>query len=103
LFVNSGSIAWDNPAKYPDLFGYQTSYVMESKIFARYIKTNYSGQSVGFIGQNDDFGADGYLGLVDGGIQIAPADHLSYNAADAITGSTSDITADVSQLQTDKV
>jgi branched-chain amino acid transport system substrate-binding protein len=103
LFVNSGSIAWDNPSKYPDLFGYQTSYVMESKIFARYIKTNYSGQSVGFIGQNDDFGADGYMGLVDGGIKIAPADDLSYNAADAITGSISDITADVSQLQTDKV
>jgi branched-chain amino acid transport system substrate-binding protein len=103
LFVNSGSVAWDQPSKYPYLFGYQPSYVAESKIFARYIKTNYAGQSVGFIGQNDDFGADGYLGLVDGGIQIASADHLSYNAADAITGSTSDITADVSQLQTDKI
>jgi ABC-type branched-subunit amino acid transport system substrate-binding protein len=103
LFVASGSIAWDNPSKYPDLFGYQTSYVAESKIFARYIRSNLGGQSVGFIGQNDDFGADGYRGLVDGGVKIAPADDLSYNAADAITGSTSDITADVSQLQTDKV
>jgi branched-chain amino acid transport system substrate-binding protein len=103
LFVNSGSIAWDQPTKYPWLFGYQTSYVAESKIFARYIKTNFAGQSVGFIGQNDDFGADGYMGLVAGGITIASADHLSYNAADAITGSTSDITADVSQLQSDKI
>lgn len=103
LFVNSGSIAWDQPAKYPNLFGYQTSYVMEGKIFARYIKTNDAALSVGYIGQNDDFGADGYIGLTDGGVKIATADNLSYNAADAITGSTSDITADVSQLQTDKV
>jgi len=102
LFVNSGSIAWDQPSKYPYLFGYQPSYVMEGKIFARYIKTHFAGATVGFIGQNDDFGADGYLGLVDGGLKIAPANDLSYNAADAITGSTSDITADVSTLQTDK-
>src|ERR1019366_8260921 len=101
--VSSGSIAWDQPAKYPNLFGYQTSYVMEGKIFARYIKTNDAALSVGYIGQNDDFGADGYIGLTDGGVKIATADNLSYNAADAITGSTSDITADVSQLQTDKV
>ncbi|MGC1420039.1 MAG: ABC transporter substrate-binding protein [Acidimicrobiales bacterium] len=103
LFVASGSVAWDQPNKYPMLFGYQPSYVAEGKIFARYINTNFAGQSVGFIGQNDDFGADGLLGLQDGGIKIASADNLTYNAADAITGSTSDITADVSQLQTDKV
>jgi ABC-type branched-subunit amino acid transport system substrate-binding protein len=103
LFVASGSIAWNNPSKYPDLFGYQTSYVMEGKIFARYLRTNDAGQTVGFIGQNDDFGADGYLGLADGGLKIASANNLTYNAADAITGVTSDITADVSTLQTNKV
>jgi ABC-type branched-subunit amino acid transport system substrate-binding protein len=85
------------------LFGYEPSYVVEGKIFARYIKTNFASDSIGFIGQNDDFGADGLLGLVDGGVKIASADNLTYNAADAITGTTSDITADVSQLQTDKV
>ncbi len=103
LFVASGSIAWDQPRKYPMLFGYEPSYVVEGKIMARYIKTNDAGQSVGFIGQNDDVGGDGYLGLVDGGTKVASADNLSYNAADGVTGSTSDITADVSQLQTDKV
>jgi branched-chain amino acid transport system substrate-binding protein len=71
LFVASGSIAWNKPKKYPDLFGYQPSYVMEGKIFARYIKTNDAGDTVGFIGQGDDFGADGYLGLVDGGLSIS--------------------------------
>ncbi len=103
LFVNSGSKAWDDPSQYPNLFGFQTSYNAEGKIFAKYIKTHYAGETVGFIGQNDDFGANGYLGLQDGGINIASANHLSYNAADAVTGSTSDIQADVGTLAQNKV
>jgi branched-chain amino acid transport system substrate-binding protein len=103
LFVNSGSKAWDDPSKYPNLFGFQTSYNAEGKIFAKYIKTHLAGKTVGFIGQNDDFGANGFLGLQDGGISIASANHLSYNAADAITGSSSDIQADVGTLAQNKV
>lgn len=99
LFVNSGSRDWDQPSKYSNLFGFQTSYVAEGKIFARYIKSNFPGKTVGFIGQNDDFGADGYIGLTDGGISITSANHLSYNAADAISGSTSDLQQDVATLQ----
>jgi ABC-type branched-subunit amino acid transport system substrate-binding protein len=102
LFVNSGSKAWDDPSQYPDLFGYQTSYNAEGKIFAHFIKTHFAGETVGFIGQNDDFGANGLLGLTDGGINIASANSLTYNAADAITGSSSDIQADVGTLQADK-
>jgi len=98
LFVNSGSKAWDNPSQYPDLFGYQTSYNAEGKIFAHFIKTHFAGKTVGFIGQNDDFGANGLLGLTDGGVTVASANSLTYNAADAITGSTSDIQADVATL-----
>jgi ABC-type branched-subunit amino acid transport system substrate-binding protein len=103
LFVNSGSISWDQPSKYPDLFGYQPSYVAEGKIFAKYIKANDAGETIGVIGQNDDFGADGLLGLKDGGVSIAAANTLSYNAADAITGSSSDLEADIGTLQTDNV
>jgi ABC-type branched-subunit amino acid transport system substrate-binding protein len=102
LFVNSGSKAWDNPSQYPDLFGYQTSYNAEGKIFAKFIKSHFAGQTVGFIGQNDDFGANGLLGLEDGGVTIASANSLTYNAADAITGSSSDIQADVATLQANK-
>jgi branched-chain amino acid transport system substrate-binding protein len=98
LFVNSGSKAWDNPSQYPDLFGFQTSYNAEGKIFAHFIKTHFAGKTVGFIGQNDDFGANGLLGLTDGGVNVASANSLTYNAADAITGSSSDIQADVATL-----
>jgi ABC-type branched-subunit amino acid transport system substrate-binding protein len=102
LFVNSGSKAWDDPSQYPDLFGYQTSYNAEGKIFAEFIKTHYAGETLGFIGQNDDFGANGLLGLTDGGVNVASANALTYNTADAITGSTSDIQADVATLQASK-
>ena len=103
LFVNSGSSTWNQPSAYPNLFGFQTSYQAEGKIFAHYIKTHFAGKKVGFIGQNDDFGADGYTGLMDGGLTIAPSDHLNYNAADAITGSSNDIQQDIATLKADGV
>ncbi|HEY5104349.1 MAG TPA: ABC transporter substrate-binding protein [Acidimicrobiales bacterium] len=103
LFVNSGSSAWDSPRNYPNLFGFQTSYQAEGKIFAKYIKAHFAGQSVGFIGQNDDFGANGFLGLKDGGLAISAANHLVYNPLDAVTGSSSDIQADVGTLQANGV
>jgi ABC-type branched-subunit amino acid transport system substrate-binding protein len=67
LFVNSGSVEWNQPSSFPELFGYQTSYVAEGKIFAKYIKANFPTDTIGFIGQNDDFGATGLEGLKDGG------------------------------------
>jgi branched-chain amino acid transport system substrate-binding protein len=41
LFVNSGSKDWNNPGTYPGLFGWQPSYNVESKIFAKYITATY--------------------------------------------------------------
>jgi ABC-type branched-subunit amino acid transport system substrate-binding protein len=102
LFVASGSRDWNQPSIYPGTFGFQTSYVAEGKIFARYINAHFAGQTVGFIGQNDDFGADGLIGLTDGGVSIASANNLNYNAADAISGSSSDLVQDVQTLQANK-
>ncbi len=99
LFVNSGSSDWNQPAKYPSLFGFQTSYQAEGKIFARYIKAHYAGQNVGFIGQNDDFGANGLAGLLAGGLKIDKANQLTYNPGDAISGSFGDLLTDVKTLQ----
>lgn len=103
LFVNSGSSSWNQPSKYPNLFGFQTTYQEEGKIFAKYIKSHFAGKKVGFIGQNDDFGAGGYAGLQAGGLTIAPSDNLNYNAADAITGSSNDIQQDIATLKADSV
>jgi ABC-type branched-subunit amino acid transport system substrate-binding protein len=89
LFVNSGSKDWDNAGTYPSLFGWQTDYIAEGKIFANYIKTSFSGEKVGYIGQNDDFGQNGLLGLQRGGLSIANmggTDSYGYNVGDILFG-----------------
>jgi len=89
LFVNSGSKDWDNASNYPGLFGWQTDYLVEGKIFANYIKTKFAGQKVGFIGQNDDFGQNGLLGIQRGGLAIpnmGGTDSYGYNVSDIIFG-----------------
>ena len=92
LFVNSGSIDWDcvagagtpaadcNGTSYPGTFGWQPSYTTESKILAKYIKANYAGRKVCFLGQGDDFGHDGDLGLTYGGIHPVVTDYYSVDA-----------------------
>jgi ABC-type branched-subunit amino acid transport system substrate-binding protein len=93
LFVNSGSSDWNDPTHYPGLFGFQASYKVEGKIFAKYINHTWPGQKVGFIGQNDDFGANGYTGLTESTIAankltIAANDKALYNPLDALGGSS---------------
>jgi branched-chain amino acid transport system substrate-binding protein len=63
LFVASGSRSWDQPDKYPGTFGFNPDYTIEGKILANYVKTNYAGQKVCFLGQNDDFGRDSLAGV----------------------------------------
>src|SRR5256885_7314160 len=63
LFVASGSLSWNQPAKYPITFGYNPDYTLEGKILASYVKANLAGQKVCVFGQHDDFGADGLKGV----------------------------------------
>src|SRR5215831_19270270 len=49
LFVASGAATWNQPTKYPMLFGYQTDYTVEGKILGNYIKSNLAGQKVCFF------------------------------------------------------
>jgi len=63
LFVASGALAWNNPEKYPQTFGFQTDYVVEGKILATYVKNEFAGQKVCQLGQNDDFGRDHLAGV----------------------------------------
>jgi branched-chain amino acid transport system substrate-binding protein len=103
LFVNSGSELWNNPVHYPDLFGWQPSYVVESKILGDYIKKRWPGQKVCFIGQNDDFGHDGYMGLNDVGVvpKSPTADDIYYNVADLVSEGGSYFTPFIEKLQSD--
>jgi ABC-type branched-subunit amino acid transport system substrate-binding protein len=88
LFVNSGSLDWDNPGSYPGLYGWQPSYNEESKIFGKYINATYPGASVCFLGQGDDFGTDGLAGLVAGGVSPTITDLYSVDALVATSGTS---------------
>jgi ABC-type branched-subunit amino acid transport system substrate-binding protein len=63
VFVASGCDCWDNPAAYPETFGWQLDYVREGKILGAYVKQHFPGQKVGYFYQNDEFGQDGVKGL----------------------------------------
>jgi branched-chain amino acid transport system substrate-binding protein len=100
LFVNSGSRDWNNPAKYPGLFGWQASYNEESKIFAQYIKATYPSDKVCFLGQSDDFGADGLSGLLAGG--VAPIDTQLYSVLNLVVQGGGYFTPFIQKFQADK-
>ncbi len=99
LFVNSGSEEWNAPKKYPGLFGWQTSYAVESKIIGTYLKAHYKGQKICFLGQNDDFGGGGLLGLRDVGIN--PTDVVMYSPAGLVTGGAGYFTPFIQKFQSD--
>src|SRR5579872_3860939 len=101
LFVNSGSRDWNNPGVYPGLFGWQTSYNEEGKIFAKYINATYPNASVCFLGQGDDFGSDGLAGLVGAGT-LKLTDTQFYSVAALVTTQVAVMGPYVAKFQSDK-
>src|SRR5207247_5717479 len=65
VFVASGCDCWNDPAKYPQTFGWQLDYIREGKILGSYIKQHFAGMKIGYFFQNDEFGQDGVKGLDD--------------------------------------
>ena len=63
LFVASGCDCWNQPAKYPQTFGWQPDYIIEGKVTGKYVNDTLSGQKVGYLYQDDDFGQGGASGL----------------------------------------
>jgi len=63
LFVASGSRNWNQVDKYPTTFGFQADYTTETKVEATYLKENFDGKKICFLGQDDDFGRDALKGL----------------------------------------
>lgn len=100
LFVNSGSRDWNNPSTYPGLFGWQTSYNEEGKIFAKYISSTYPQSKVCFLGQGDDFGSDGLAGLVGSG-SVSLTDTQFYSVAALVTTAGAVMGPYVAKFQSD--
>jgi ABC-type branched-subunit amino acid transport system substrate-binding protein len=63
LFLATGASKWDDPKGFPWTMGFQPSYRVEARIFAKYIlKTKPDAKVVVFYA-NDDFGKDYVAGL----------------------------------------
>src|SRR6201995_4254370 len=66
LFVSTGAAKWNDPKNFPWTMGWQPSYQVEARIYAKYILQNYPGKTIGVLYQNDDFGKDYVTGLHEG-------------------------------------
>jgi branched-chain amino acid transport system substrate-binding protein len=65
LFLATGASKWNDPKDFPWSMGFQPSYRVEARIFAKYILKNKPGAKVAVFYQNDDFGKDYVAGLKD--------------------------------------
>lgn len=74
VFVASGCPCWNAPDRHPYTFGLQTDYLTEGKILGHHVRRELAGKKVGYLAQNDDFGAGGVRGL---DTQIDPASVVS--------------------------
>ena len=65
LFVATGASKWNDAKDFPWTMGFQPSYRVEARIFAKYILKNKPDAKVAVFYQNDDFGKDYVAGLKD--------------------------------------
>jgi branched-chain amino acid transport system substrate-binding protein len=65
LFVATGASKWNDPKDFPWTMGWQPSYRVEARIFAKYIMKEKPNAKVAVFYQNDDFGKDYVAGLKD--------------------------------------
>src|ERR1700733_6343692 len=65
LFLATGASKWNDPKDFPWTMGFQPSYRVEARIFAKYILKSKPGAKVAVFYANDDFGKDYVAGLKD--------------------------------------
>src|ERR1700692_2149356 len=65
LFLATGASKWNDPKDFPWTMGFQPSYRVEARIFAKYIMKEKPNAKVAIFYQNDDFGKDYVAGLKD--------------------------------------
>ena len=65
LFLATGASKWNDPKNFPWTMGFQPSYRVEARIFAKYILKTKPDAKVAVFYANDDFGKDYVSGLKD--------------------------------------
>ena len=63
LFLATGASKWNDPKDFPWTMGFQPSYRVEARIFAKYILKEKPNGKIAVFYQNDDFGKDYVAGL----------------------------------------
>jgi branched-chain amino acid transport system substrate-binding protein len=66
LFVASGATQFGDPQNYPWTIGWQVSYQIEGRVYARYILGTKPDAKIAVLYQNDDSGRDFLKGFKDG-------------------------------------
>src|SRR5580704_17371714 len=66
LFVATGADKWNDPKNHPWTMGWQPSYPVEARIYARYIIATVPDPKIAVLYQNDDLGKDYVTGLREG-------------------------------------
>src|ERR1700743_2952663 len=65
LFLATGASKWNDPHNFPWTMGFQPSYRVEARIFAKYVLKEKPNAKVAIFYQNDDFGKDYVAGIKD--------------------------------------
>jgi ABC-type branched-subunit amino acid transport system substrate-binding protein len=63
LFLATGASKWNDPKDFPWTMGFQPSYRVEARIFAKYILKEKPDAKVAIFYANDDFGKDYVAGI----------------------------------------
>jgi branched-chain amino acid transport system substrate-binding protein len=63
LFLATGASKWNDPKDFPWRMGFQPSYRVEARIFAKYILKEKPNAKVAIFYANDDFGKDYVAGI----------------------------------------
>jgi branched-chain amino acid transport system substrate-binding protein len=66
IFVASGATQFGDPQNYPWTIGWQVSYQIEGRVYAKYILENKPAAKIAMLYQNDDSGRDFMKGFKDG-------------------------------------
>jgi branched-chain amino acid transport system substrate-binding protein len=66
LFVATGAAKWNDPKDFPWTMGWQPSYQVEARIYAKFLLKEKPDAKIAIMYQNDDFGKDYLKGLKEG-------------------------------------
>ncbi|HYB10142.1 MAG TPA: ABC transporter substrate-binding protein, partial [Alphaproteobacteria bacterium] len=58
VYIATGADKWNDPKNFPWTMGWQPSYRVEARVYAKYILDNVKDPKVAVLYQNDDFGKD---------------------------------------------